>query len=167
VSTNYNLIRFIRQNIYTLKREYGGSITIYKLLDASTNLDSGTKTYNASSYEIKRAVVLPVRIMRHVIQSISLISANKKIVQGGTFDMGDRVFIVDRRDVPSTLELMKDDWIIYDDRRYDIKSIEEYEQKTAWLIVGKLIAGVVPEQHRRNYNTDTLNLTQTATPSIV
>lgn len=167
MSTNHNLIRFIRQNIYTLKREYGGSVTVYKLLDASTNLDSGQKSYNSDSYEIRRAVVLPVHMVRHVIQSISLISANKKIVQGGTFDMGDRVFIIDRRDVPSTLELMKDDWIIYDDRRYDIKTIDEYEQKTAWLIVGKLIAGVVPEQHRRTYPDDILNLTQTATPSIV
>ena len=167
MSTNYELIRFIRQNIFTLKREYGSSITVYKLLDASTNLDSGVKSYTSNSYEIRRAVVLPVHMVRHVIQSISLISANKKIVQGGTFDMGDRVFIIDRRDVPSTLELMKDDWVIYDDRRYDIKTIDEYEQKTAWLIVGKLIAGVVPEQHRRTYPDDTLNLTQTATPSIV
>ena len=167
MSTNYELNRFIRQNIYTLKREYGGSITVYKLVDASTNLDSGVKSYSANSYEIRRAIVLPVHVVRHVIQSISLISANKKIVQGGTFDMGDRVFIIDRRDVPSTLDLMKDDWIIYDDRRYDIKAIDEYEQRTAWLIVGKLIAGVIPEQHRRTYPDDILNLTQTATPSIV
>jgi hypothetical protein len=105
--------------------------------------------------------------MRSVIQSISLISANKKVVQGGTFDVGDRVFLIDRKDLPASLELTKDDWIVYEGTRFDIKSIEDYEQNTTWMITAKAMLGVVPEEHRRSYPSTTMSLTQTATPSIV
>jgi hypothetical protein len=143
---NYNLIRFIRRCIGQLKKEYGGPITIYKLGTATTNLNTGVKSYSNTSYPITMAVVLPANVSREVTQTISLISANKKLVQGGSYDTGKRRFIIDRRDVSSTLELHKDDWIVYDGRRYDILAIEEFEQKTAWMVVGKRIEGVDPPE---------------------
>jgi hypothetical protein len=39
-----------------------------------------------------------------------------------------------------------DDWLVYDGRRYEIKSISEFEQHAAWIIVGKEVKGVRPEQ---------------------
>ena len=94
---NYNLIKFIQRNLYQLKREYGGSITVYVLGGVDTDLKTGVKTAAHTSYPISRAIVLPVRIKREVIQTISMISANKKFVQGGTFDTGTRTFIIGPR----------------------------------------------------------------------
>lgn len=159
---NYALKKWIRATIYAMKREYGGSITIYELVSADTDLETGIKTATYNSYPIARAVVLPLHAMRQVIQGISLISANKKLVQGGTFDAGDRVFIIDRKDVPATFELEKDDWIEYDGKRYDIKYVDEYEPETSWLVLGKVIEGVVPELHHRTYSRDTVTLEQSA-----
>lgn len=160
--TNYALKKWIRQTVYQLKKEYGGSITIYELVSAATDLETGTKTATYNSYPIARAVVLPIHAVRSVIQTISLISANKKLVQGGSFDSGDRVFLIDRGDVPSTFSLEKDDWIEYDGKRYDVKYIDEYEPGSSWLVLGKMIEGVVPELHLRAYPRNTFTLTTSA-----
>jgi hypothetical protein len=151
-----------------LKKEYGGPITVYNLGTTSTNYDSGVKTHTRDSVFIRRAIVLPVRIAREIVQSISMISANKKIVQGGTFDTGKRTFIIDRTDVPSTFRIDNDDWIVYDNKRYDVITADEFEQKTAWLVVAKEIEGVTPEQDLPAVgNSYLLSLTQSASATIV
>jgi hypothetical protein len=149
-----------------LKRQYGGSVTVYELVDATVNLDSGIKSATYNSYPISRAIVLPIHSMRSVIQTISVISANKKLVQGGTFDAGDRIFIIDRSDVPDTFELEKDDWIEYNGQRYDLKYVDEFEPNTSWLALGKVIEGVVAELHKREYPRDDLSITDTATAVV-
>jgi hypothetical protein len=150
-----------------MKKEYGNPITVYQLGTVSTDHNSGVKTQTHTSTYIPRAVVLPVALTRDVIQSISMISANKKVVQGGTFDPGLRRFIIDRTDVPSTYTINHDDWITFDGRRYNIKRVEEYEYKTAWLVYAKLIEGQPDyEDFHVKANAYLLSLTQTATAVI-
>lgn len=150
-----------------MKKEYGNPITVYQLGDVSTNHNSGVKTQTHTSTYIPRAVVLPVNLTRDVIQTISMISANKKVVQGGTFDAGMRRFIIDRTDVPSTYEINHDDWITFDGKRYNVKKVEEYEYKTAWLVFAKLIEGAPGyEDFHAKTNAYLLSLTQTATAVI-
>lgn len=158
---NYNLIRFIRRCIYQMKREYGGPITVYRLINTDTDLQTGVKTVNRDSIDVVRAVVLPNRLTREAIQSISVISADKKIVQGGTYDPGKRVFIIDRADVPDW-DLEQDDWIVYENKRYDIKAIDEFEQKTAWLVIAKEVEGVTPEQDHRETTESLMTLEDSA-----
>lgn len=147
---------------------YGNAITVYRLDSVDTDYDTGVKTYTKTSVPIDRAVVLPVKLTRDVIQTISIISANKKLLQGGTFDPGTRKFIIDRTDVPSSFEIEQDDWIVYEGKRYDITTIEEYEYKTAWLVTAKLIKGApVYEDHHVKTNGYLLSLEQTATAVIV
>jgi hypothetical protein len=160
--TNYNLNRFIRRCIYTLKKEYGVSIVLYKLLTASTNRDTGVKTETHTSHPITRAVVLPLKEVPEVIKNISVLSANKRFAFGGYFDTGTRMFLIDRKDVPGIDDLTVHDWIIYKDKRYDIKSLEELEDNTSWIVIGHAQEGVVPVQDRRGTVEHTLNLTQEA-----
>jgi len=167
VRPNYNLIRFIRRSVRMMKKEYGNSITVYKLGTATTNYSTGVKTESHTSTFIRRAVVLPVKLTRDVVQTISMISANKKIVQGGTFDPGLRTFIIDRTDVATTWTIEKDDWIVYDGSRYDVKSVEEYEYKTGWIVTAKKIEGAPAyEDHHLKTNAYLLSLTQTASAVI-
>lgn len=167
VRPNYNLIKFIKRCIKQMKREYGGSITVYRLDTATTNYDTGAKTSTRTSVFIRRAVVLPATLTRDVIQTISMISANKKVVTGGSFTPADRHIIIDRSDVPSTFEISDDDWIVYEGKRYDILSIDEYEYKTAWLVKVKRIEGAeVYEDHHAKANGYLLSMTQTATAVI-
>lgn len=158
---NYNLIRFVRRCIRQMKAEYGGQITLYKLSSTSTDRQTGVKTVTRESTVINRAVVLPDTLTRDRQQSISLISANKQVVQGGTYDPGTRRFIIDRADA-SGWELDQDDWIVYDGSRYDIKSIEDFEQNTAWLVTAKQVRGATVNEDIYQTVSQLMTLSDTA-----
>jgi hypothetical protein len=107
---------------------------MYKLVGASTDYETGVKSVTKTVQVVRKCIVLPVKIAREVSKTITQISANKMFVYGGTYDAGTRMFIVDTRDMPDGYEFSNDDWLIYNNRRYDIKTIEEFEQK--WLALG-------------------------------
>lgn len=160
---NRSLNRFIRRTLYSLKRQYGSRIDVYQLNDADTDYQTGEKTVNKTVYIVRKCIVLPVKIAREVVQSITQISANKMFVYGGSYDAGTRLFIIDARDMPNNHEFANDDWLVYNGRRYDIKSIEEFEQHTAWSIIAKEVKGVRAEQVFFAHITDKLNLDQDVT----
>ena len=143
---NRSMNRFIQRTLYSLKRQYGGRVDVYKLGSTDTDYETGGKTYTRSMTMVPKCIVLPVKIQREAVQSISVISSNKTFVYGGTYDAGSRMFIIDARDLPSDYEIVNDDWLVYDDRRYDIKDITEFEQHTGWIITGREVKGVRPEQ---------------------
>jgi hypothetical protein len=83
--------------------------------------------------------VLPVKLQRETVQTVALISANKNFAYGGSVESGLREFVIDARDLPAGYSIGLDDWIIYNDRRYDIKNMEELEQHSGWHITAKMI----------------------------
>lgn len=143
---NRTLNRMIQQTLYSLKRQYGGTLSVYRLNDAETDVRTGRKTIDKDVFVVRRAIVLPVKISREVIRSISQISANKAFVYGGSFDSGLRKFIIDARDLPEGFVFTNDDWLVYNGRRYEIKAIWEFEFGAAWVIVGKELMGRTAEQ---------------------
>ncbi len=140
------LNRMIQQTLYSLKRQYGGTVSVYRLNNAETDVRTGRKQIDKDVFVVRRAIVLPVTVSRSVIQSISQISANKAFVYGGSFDSGLRKFIIDARDLPGGFEFTNDDWLVYNGRRYEIKTISEFEFRAAWIIVGKELMGRTAEQ---------------------
>jgi len=137
---NYNLNQQIRRVLYALKRSYGGSIVIYQNGVVTTDTKTGEVTRTKTATRIQRAIVLPVTVSRELKQSISLISANKQFVTGGSYESGKRLFIVERRDCPS-LVLAESDWLAYNGRKYVIENFEEYEFDVAYVIHGKELKG--------------------------
>jgi len=107
---------------------------------------TGIKRVVKSVTNLRRAVVVPSRIDRVAQQTISLISANKQFVTGGHYDMGQRDFIIDRRDIPALPELTADDWIVYNRRKYQVKTVESFEVDAGWVITARELVGEVPEQ---------------------
>lgn len=140
---NYSLNQQIRRVLYALKRQYGGSIVIYQNGTVTTDTKTGEVTRTKTATRIHRAVVLPVTISREVKQSISLISANKQMVMGGSYEAGKRLFIVERRDCPN-LVLHESDWLAFNGRKYAIENFEEYEFDAAYIIHGKELKGEAP-----------------------
>lgn len=139
------LNRLVRQTLYMLKRQFGGTVDIYRLLSTDTDLRTGVVTATKDVTRIDRAVVLSAKVSREVKQSISLISSNKEMVMGGTRDERTRIFIVDRSDCPD-LVLTKDCWLVYNEKKYAIDYFEESEVDSSWVIVGKELVGEIPEQ---------------------
>lgn len=143
--TTSALTRRINQTLYMLKRYYGGTINIYQMGDATVDHLTGVKTIPRTVTKIPRAIILPAKVIREVVQSISMISANKSFVVGGNFDTNTRMFIIERKDAPN-LDVNESDWVVYRNRRYEVKSFDEFEFESAWVITGKAVRGDVPLQ---------------------
>lgn len=143
---NYRQQRFLRQLLYTLKRNYGDTVTLYHGGASSTNIETGARTVVQSWFTIKKAIVLPSKLGRETQLGITEISANKKFMYGMSYDASVRTFVLDGRDLPSNFELNKDDWIRYENRRYNIKDITEFEQFAGWIVVAKYDIGSTAEQ---------------------
>ncbi len=143
---NRNLNQRIRAALYQMKKDYGASIDIYKLVSSATDVRTGEKVVTKTVTHVRRAIIVPAKIDRVAQQTISVISANKQFVTGGTYDVSQREFIIDRRDVPTLPELTADDWIVFNRRKYQIKNVEAFEYDTGWVITARELVGEVPEQ---------------------
>ncbi|MEN6367694.1 MAG: hypothetical protein ABFC88_12860 [Thermoguttaceae bacterium] len=137
---NYSLNQQIRRVLYALKRQYGGYVVVYQNHSVTTDTKTGRVTRQKTATPIRRAIVLPVKIDRELKQSISLISANKQLVMGGSYEAGKRTFIIERRDCPR-LVLTASDWLVYNDHKFNIENFEEYEFDSAYVILGKELKG--------------------------
>lgn len=159
---NRNISRRINQTMYSLKRLWGGSFSIYSVGDATVNHLTGTQSEPATVVHIRRGIILPGKHVRGIKQTVSMISANKSFVYGGNYDTTARTFIVDRVDAP-TLNLTESDYIVYDNKRYEVKEFQEFEFDSAWVIAGQAVEGEVPRQIRLLAADNLIRLEQNAT----
>ena len=135
-----------RSSLYMLKRQYGSPLDIYKLVDSSTDVTTGKRLVKVDVYHIPRGVVLPTTISRTTLM--------RKMAQGteaahsftvsGAYDTGLSSFIIDRSDCPGLKTLTVDDWISYNNRKYQIHEIESYEVDMGWIITAEEMPGEVP-----------------------
>lgn len=136
----------IRSAIYQLKRQYGnGPIDIYQHGDPSTDLTTGVRLDTPTVKRINKGIVLPAKIERTVVSTISKISADKPFVYGGSYDRTRRMFIIDKKDAPD-LSLSPDDWLVYQDRKYKVASHDEFELAALWVLIAHELVGERPRR---------------------
>ena len=135
---NRGLLRSLRLTLYGLKRQFGGTVYIYNLQDAETDYTTGVKTSTQSFTQVRRAIVLPVKVEREVIKSL----VSKPFTYGGSYDTKTRLFVIDARDVAADFEIAMDDWVHYNGYRYNLKSIEKLELDAGWLLLGTAVSSL-------------------------
>jgi hypothetical protein len=163
---SYSLNQQLRRVLYALKRQYGGQIDVHKLTASTTDVRTGQKQQTVTVARIDRAPVLPGHTARKAIRGISLISANKEMVTGGTYDSQKRDFIIDRRDAPTLSGLTADDWIIYAGRKFQVAEVEALEFDAAWIVTAKELVGEVPKQAIRVGVSDQMSLSSSPTAGV-
>jgi len=152
----------IQQILYQLKLLYGNTIDIYQVGDETVDYNSGVATVPKTVIRVRRAIVMPLSVAAKSFQSISVISANKQFVRGGTYDQGMRVFTIDRKDVPG-LEMTVNDYIMYRDKKYEIKELEMYEFDAAWVALGVEVKGDSFDEEIHQRVSTFFQFTETAT----
>lgn len=156
--------RLVEQAIYQLKRQYGGPIDIYKYDSGSVDPETGITTLTKTVFPIRRAAILNGTVLRSVERTISVISANKQLVTGGTVDEHDRIFIVDRKDADlEAIELSEDDWVVYDNKKFSIQKYQDFDLGGGWIIFCKHLVGDRPEQIFNRRADSLIRLSQSAT----
>jgi hypothetical protein len=158
--------RFMRLAMYVHKRRNGVTVYVRRKLQVVTDPKTGQTAWTITTWKVNRVTVLPAKYHREDKRNVGAMAANRAIVQGGGFDTGSRRFLFDGRELPADLVLEKDDWIVFNDRHYDIDTITEYECSTAFEVAAKELQGRV-EVIDGTHNplvlapdiTDTLDLT--------
>ena len=129
--------------LYCLKRDYGGSIDIYKLLSSEADVETGKRVTKVQRYHVHRAIVMPVRMARSQIMLRTSLH-NKAFLNLN--DTGTREFIIECKDAKGLVEMTPDDWIVYNHHRYQISTVETFEVASGWVVTGKEPAGDVPQE---------------------
>lgn len=146
MNANLALNQRMRMALYVLKREYGAIIDIYQLADSATDVRIGVKTIVTNVFRVYKAIVLPAKIDSVAQKDISIISANKEFAFGGQYPSSTREFIVDRRDCPSLANLTDSDWVVFNNVKYQIKSVQAFEYDQGWILTTKALVGEIPQQ---------------------
>lgn len=121
--------------VYSLKRRYSARVDVYRLASSTTNVFTGERVVTKEVYPLERAIVLPAKV------SVQSDIAPKGFNYGAYYDKSVRNFIIDRSDLP--IELSKDDWLVLDGCKYEIKQLEVRD--AAYLIIGQ-DTGETPQQ---------------------
>lgn len=136
----YNL-RFIRSALYRLKLRYGQPMSITIRLSQATDVETGVMSESAVTYNIHRAIMLPNEFKRDFDYDLSYLAANKNFTYGGFFDVGQRIVLIDRNDLPSTYVPNLDHTVTFDSRIFKILKYQDYEHKQSLLLTLKELQG--------------------------
>lgn len=128
--------RFIRRVLYTLKRGYGFPLTLHKVSKETYDRETGKRTATIEIRKIKRAIILPSTMQTKFEHDLAYTASNRNFTYGGTYDMSLRKVIIDARDLGDFVIEMED-YFIYNEKRWQINSIQEFEFRTGFLIIGK------------------------------
>lgn len=139
-------LKFVKNNIYKMKRSYGLPISYYQLVEHEMTPDTGVKNTTLRKINISRAIVLRAREFRSFVYDLAFISANKDFTTGGFFDPEDRRIIIDASDAPINFEPNVDDFIIFQNEKHEVKEVHHFENNYAYLLLTRKLRGAIITQ---------------------
>lgn len=134
----------IRRILYSFKRKFAGSVVIHRRSSSQVDLETGELTVTTASWPVDKAIILPNSIHREFSYDLAFIAAAKNFTYGGFYDTGTRRIIIDPLDMPIGWRPSKDDYVIFDRVRYEIKEIETFEFNAGWLFTLKALTEQTP-----------------------
>ena len=134
-------LRFVRTLLYSLKREYGQRVDLYRLAGSTLNTETGIKTQTIQHITLWRCIVLSGDMIRSMSYGHSFLAADRNFAYGGKFDVGTKGFIVDVQDLPSGFQIDMDDYLVYEGKRYDPKKVTKTDDGYAFAVTGKEAEG--------------------------
>ncbi len=133
-------LRFVRVTLYSLKRQYPASLTVYR---TTTNPDvaTGKKNVVKAVFQIARAVLLPSDLARKFNYDHSYIVADKQFTYGAEYDVTQRAVLIDNQDLPPGMLLTVDDYAVHNHIRYAFKTVTQINDMAAHFIVMRAVTG--------------------------
>lgn len=138
-----NQLSFVRQALYSLKRDYGYFLDVYKTIQEDVDQKTGKRTRTRKVYRIAKAVVLPSTLARKFKYDLSYIAANKNFTYGDYYDVNSRLVIIDAADA-RRFELAVNDGVIFEHHRYVIKQVVKLEYGLGFLVTMTETVGAIP-----------------------
>jgi hypothetical protein len=137
-------VKFIRDALYQMKKDYGVAIKYGVLESSNLDMDTGLTTVTKRVYLIRKAILFPTKLQRKFVQDIAYLAANKNFTYGALFDEKTTIFIIDARDLPRGLQINMDQFLFMGHQRFMIKQAEILEHNCGWLITAQTHEGANP-----------------------
>lgn len=157
-------LRHIRRAIYRLKQRMGMPIDYHVIDQSQVDVETGEKQISTSVIHVKKAVVLRAREFRSFVYDLAFISANKDFTTGGFFDPEDRRVIIQASDLNGHNPQIWD-YFIFQDDKYDVKEVIEFENDFAFSFLARKVRGQVISRMVSEHNG--LLLTQSVDYEVV
>ncbi len=150
-----------RAGMYRFKRSYGFPIDLYKLVSSVADPRTGKIVVTTRMFHVPKAVVLAGAQSRKQLarKMAAGTEAARDFAASGSYDTNLLDFIIDRKDVPRDLELTSDDWIIHDNRKYQVVKFGGVE-KESWTVTARELVGEIPIQTPALKAEDSLGLSE-------
>ena len=158
---NYPANQTMKRILYSLKHMFGQEIEIVWQSSNTRNLETGIKTVAKDSVMVRRGIVLPSKIKTSFSYDLAFIAAAKNFTYGALFDETRRRFIFDRSDLPSGFEIKTHYYLVVGGVRYDVEQVEEFEQNSGYLVIGKQVTDQPLENAPKRSAYSSLILDQT------
>lgn len=129
-----NRSRQIRNVIYRFQRLFGVAVSYRTVGTSSVNVQTGEVTLPESEIAIRKAIIIDRKKYPDIDYDLSFIAANKNFTYGGVFTRVERVMILLGRDLQGTVPKLED-YTIFQDKRYNIRNIEELDSKLGYILV--------------------------------
>lgn len=124
---------FDKTTVYNLKRQFGIPIQVCRITSSVTDRETGLKTVSRSTISVQRAIQLPNELIRQFF------SRDQLAKFGGYIDVSKRIFAIAVTDLPSNYQFNPEDWVISQDKRYDLELISDYPGVI--ILIGNEVVG--------------------------
>lgn len=143
-----NHLIYLRHQLYQLKMEYGIEASLYRTTVGATDLTTGEKNLTRVRYVIDRVIWMPIKFETMAFYSASFLKAAREFAYGGYQDQEFKKVILDARDLPEGFEILPDDYLVQNHKKYEIKLAEKLEVDQGYqLVVQRLVGAPVNEIH--------------------
>lgn len=159
-----NQLRFIGETLYDLKKDYGLVGDVYRITGETVDPETGVRTTVREKHRIKKMILLPTNLTAQMFIAGGYVRPDPSFPSSG-WEVTDTFVIIDHKDV--TFEIKKEDYIVIQHKRYNIKSINEVEPNIGLLIGLKSIKGAEPQEIFTVSARNTLTFNQSVTPVVV
>lgn len=159
-------LRFIKNVLYSLKRDYGLPVNIVWRTSSTANLRTGKKDVIQDSIQVNRGIVLPSTINQDFAYDLSFIASNKNFTYGGLFDEQHRRVIIDRADLPPDFEIKRGYYLVFNQKRYEVEQINEFENGAGYMVLAKQVTNITLDNYIKRYMFSLLSLDQTVEVTV-
>jgi hypothetical protein len=157
-----NQLVFLRRLMYQMKMDYGRPCSIYRTTPAALNLETGAKTIVKTKYAIDRGIVIAFKSETVGFYSSALLKAAREFSYGGHQDQDIKLVTIDSADLPENFDLKQSDMFEYEFKRYEVKTIQKYEDNAGYQFVAVHMPGSEPNLVHELTVYQTLRVVQSA-----
>lgn len=145
-------LNFVSRTISNLKKRYGVSLEYYRPITNNFDPMTGVVTRAYQSIAIKKAIVLPTKIMRSFKYDLAFVAANKNFTDGGFYDKGELTACIEYKDM-QLIRPELDDFVVYLGRKWEVKSVNEWAEAQAYELTINEIKNSSGEKFVRGSST--------------